>query len=475
MRYPVLSMVAMSVIAALATVGCDKSKDADAAQAQAAAMQMPPAVVNVMPVQFQTVPLSKELSGKVVAYQEAIVTPQVTGIIEKQLFQDGRFVKQGQPLYQINADTYANTLAGSEADLAKAQASINTAKANYNNAIASLESRQAELALARANQKRLNSLKGTDAISAQEVDVGATTVDTAEAAVRNAQAQVGVAKANIEAAQAAAQGVQQVINTNKINYARTRVVAPMSGVTGRSAVDVGALATAGQTQMVTISQLNPIYVDISQSSAELLALRQSMMQGDVNAANTAQVQLILPDGSTYPVTGQLRFEEARVDSNTGAVNLRAVFPNDNGVLLPGMAVNARLIQGVIPNAVLLPQSAVTRTAKGDATVYIVDANKKIQVRPIQTQGTYQGNWIVTDGLQQGENVVVIGGMKVKPDQQVEVKPYVPDSEGQVANAPMAARANAVTAANASSPSAQPTAPSTNPPAATGRTNASAAR
>ena len=173
--------------------------------------------------------------------------------------------------------------------------------------------------MARANQKRLNSLKGTDAISAQEVDVGATTVDTAEAAVRNAQAQVGVAKANIEAAQAAAQGVQQVINTNKINYARTRVVAPMSGVTGRSTVDVGALATAGQTQMVTISQLNPIYVDISQSSAELLALRQSMMQGDVNAANTAQVQLVLPDGSTYPVTGQLRFEEARVDSNTGAV------------------------------------------------------------------------------------------------------------------------------------------------------------
>ena len=423
MRYPVLLMVSLASCSLL--VACNKSDQATAQGGAAAAQQkMPPTIVNVQAVNFQTIPLTKQLSGKVVAYQEATVTPQVSGIIDRQLFREGAFVKQNQPLYQINSDNYTNVLAGSRATLEQNIASINTAKANYNNALAVLESRQAELALVQTNLNRLKQLRGTDAISSQEYDQGATQVRTAQAAVKNAQAQVGVAQANIEAAQAAARGAQQSVNNNQLNMNRTVVKAPISGITSRATVNVGALATAGSTQMVTISQLNPIYVDISQSSAEMLALRQQFASGTLSTPKTAQVQLKLADGSTYPVIGQLRFEEAKVDSTTGTVNLRAVFSNDNFVLLPGMMVNAELIQGIINNAVLLPQSAIIRTAKGESTVYVVDANSKVQVRPVTVQGTYQGQWIVTSGLKQGEQVVMVGAAKVKPDQQVKAMPYV---------------------------------------------------
>ena len=422
MRYPVLLMVSLASCSLL--VACNKSDQATSQGGAAAAQQkMPPTIVNVQAVNFQTIPLTKQLSGKVVAYQEATVTPQVSGIIDRQLFREGAFVKQNQPLYQINSDNYTNVLAGSRATLEQNIASINTAKANYNNALAVLESRQAELALVQTNLNRLKQLRGTDAISSQEYDQGATQVRTAQAAVKNAQAQVGVAQANIEAAQAAARGAQQSVNNNQLNMNRTVVKAPISGITSRATVNVGALATAGSTQMVTISQLNPIYVDISQSSAEMLALRQQFASGTLSTPKTAQVQLKLADGSTYPVIGQLRFEEAKVDSTTGTVNLRAVFSNDNFVLLPGMMVNAELIQGIINNAVLLPQSAIIRTAKGESTVYVVDANSKVQVRPVTVQGTYQGQWIVTSGLKQGEQVVMVGAAKVKPDQAVKVIPY----------------------------------------------------
>lgn len=426
MRYPVLLMVSLASCSLL--VGCNKSEQAAQQQGGGGAaggqMQIPPTIVNVQPVTFQTIPLTKELSGKVVAYQQAIVTPQVSGIIDRQLFREGSFVKQNQPLYQINTDSYTSVLAGSRANLDQSMASVNTAKANYNNALAVLESRQVELSLAQTNLNRLQQLRGTDAISSQEYDQGVTQVRTAQAAVKNAQAQVGVAQANIAAAQAAARGAQQSVNSNQLTMNRTIVKAPISGITSRSNVNVGALATAGTTQMVTVSQLNPIYVDISQSSAELLALRQQYASGKLSTPRTVQVQLKLADGSTYPAVGQLRFEEAKVDTTTGTVNLRAVFSNDNYVLLPGMMVNAQLIQGIVNNAVLLPQSAINRTAKGESTVYVVDANNKIQVRPVTIQGTHQGQWIVTSGLKQGEQVVMIGGAKVKPDQQVKVMPYV---------------------------------------------------
>jgi membrane fusion protein (multidrug efflux system) len=203
---------------------------------------------------------------------------------------------------------------------------------------------------------------------------------------------------------------------------RTIVRAPLTGRSDRSSVTAGTLVNASQSEpLVTISRLDPIYVDISQSSSELLQLRQQIAEGKAQAGMNS-VELVLEDGSVYPVRGKLALSEAKVDQSTGAVTLRAIFPNPNNVLLPGMYVSARLTQSVIPNAALVPQSAVMRTPKGDSQVYIVDENNQIQVRPVTINGTYDGQWVVTDGLSSGDKLVVIGGSKVKPEQEVVVKP-----------------------------------------------------
>nr|WP_227680720.1 efflux RND transporter periplasmic adaptor subunit [Psychrobacter proteolyticus] len=200
------------------------------------------------------------------------------------------------------------------------------------------------------------------------------------------------------------------------------VRAPLTGRTDRSSFTAGTLVSAGQADpLVTISRLDPIYVDISQSSSELLKLRQQIADGTAQPGMNS-VELVLEDGSVYPVRGKLALSEAKVDESTGAVTLRAIFPNSNNMLLPGMYVTARLTQSVITNAALVPQSAVTRTPKSETQVYIVDENNKIQVRPVTINGTYDGQWVVTEGLKAGDKVVVIGGAKVKPEQEVVAKP-----------------------------------------------------
>lgn len=419
---PLAVMLILAMTAPLALTACGKKEGA--AGAGGAAQQMPPTVVNVMPVQFQTIPLVTELAGRTVAFQEATVTPQVTGVIEQQLFREGSVVRQGQPLYKINADNYTSTAASAAADLEKARAAEGSAQANVANAAANLKSAEVQYNLANVKLKRLASLIASDAVSKQEYEVQAADLATKAASVESARSNLQVARAAVASAAANVKGVQAMIRASQLNLSRTTITAPMSGVASRPLVNVGALVTAGQTQIMTISRLDPIYVDISQSAAELLALRQQMMKGQVGQAHSAEVRLKLSDGSLYPVAGQLSFEEAKVDPATGAINLRAIFRNPNYMLLPGMFVNAQVIQGVINNGVLLPQSAINRTAKGETTVNIVDANNKIQVRPVTVQGTYQGKWIITSGLQQGENVVIIGGSRAKPDQDVVVKPYV---------------------------------------------------
>lgn len=463
------TLLAVAIASSLFLVACNKSDPAKASAAGAgAAQQMPPPVVNVMPVQFQTVPLVKKLAGRAVAMQEAVVVPQATGIITQQLFREGSMVKQGQALYRLNPDNYTSALAGSKAQLAQSQAGVQTAQANHANAVAALRSREAELRLAQKKYQRLIDIakvkETAGAISIQEIDIAKTQVETAQAAVANAMAQIKVAEAGINSAKASVEGVQQTINSNQLNVNRTTVTAPLSGYIRKSNVDVGALVTAGQTQMTTIANLNGIYVDISQSSAEMLEFQQQVQKGKLATPNSAAVRLILADGSTYPLMGQLSFADQVVDKATGAVTLRAIFKN-NGMLLPGMFVNAEVLQGEVPNAVLLPQSAIIRTPKGETTVYIVGADNKIQVRPVKVNGTHQGQWIVTEGLKQGENVVILGGAKVKPDQQVEVKPYVAseDNLNNLGNKPATAVSNAPTNASATS------APSSASPSATATT------
>ncbi|AAZ19423.1 RND membrane fusion protein AcrA [Psychrobacter arcticus 273-4] len=421
MKHSYLALVIATVLSGAVLVGCDKKEDA-AGDAAAAQQQMPPSVVNVQTVTFDTVPQVQIFAGRTAAYQTADVRPQVSGIIDEVLFREGSNVKKGQPLYRINTDNYATSITSGQAAIAQAEANYQTALANNANAKADLASRQASLSQAQNDLQRLQGLVAIDAISKQQYDQAQTTVRTAQAAVQSANAAISQSQAGIESAKAGIQTAKAGLQASTLDLNRTIVRAPISGRTDRSSVTAGTLVSSGQpTPLVTISRLDPIYVDISQSSSELLKLRQQISAGKAQAGMNS-VELVLEDGSTYPVRGELALSEAKVDESTGAVTLRAVFPNNSNILLPGMYVSARLTQSVITNAALVPQSAVMRSTKSETQVYIVDENNKIQVRPVTINGTYQGQWVVTDGLQAGDKVVIIGGAKVKPEQEVIAKP-----------------------------------------------------
>lgn len=420
MKHSYLALVIASVLSGAVLVGCNKNEGA--ADGQAAEQQMPPAVVNVQTVTLETVPQVQTFSGRTAAYQTADVRPQVNGVIDEVLFQEGSNVKKGQPLYRINTDNYTSSIASGQAAVQQAQANYQTAQANNANAKAELASRQASLAQAQNDLQRLEGLVSIDAISKQQYDQAQTEVRTAQAAVQSAIAAVGQTQAGIESARAGIQTAQAGLEASNLDLNRTIVRAPLTGRTDRSSVTAGTLVSASQADpLVTISRLDPIYVDISQSSSELLRLRQQISEGKAQPGMNS-VELVLEDGSVYPVRGKLALSEAKVDESTGAVTLRAIFPNNNNILLPGMYVTARLTQSVISNATLVQQSSVMRTPKGETQVYIVDENNKIQVRPVTINGTYNGQWVVTDGLQAGDKLVVIGGSKVKPEQEVVAKP-----------------------------------------------------
>jgi len=420
MKHSYLALVIASVLSATVLVGCDNKEDA--AAGENAQQQMPPAVVNVQTVSFDTVPQVQTFSGRTAAYQTADVRPQVSGVIDEVLFREGSNVKKGQPLYRINTDNYTTSVASGQAAVAQAQANRQTAIANNANAKAELASRQASLAQAINDFQRLKGLVEIDAISKQQYDQAQTQVRTAQAALESARAAVGQTEASIRSAEAGIKTAQSNLDASALDLNRTIVRAPLTGRSDRSSFTAGTLVNASQSEpLVTISRLDPIYVDISQSSSELLQLRQQIAEGKAQAGMNS-VELVLEDGSVYPVRGKLALSEAKVDQSTGAVTLRAIFPNPNNVLLPGMYVSARLTQSVIPNAALVPQSAVMRTPRGDSQVYIVDENNQIQVRPVTINGTYDGQWVVTDGLSSGDKLVVIGGSKVKPEQEVVVKP-----------------------------------------------------
>lgn len=368
---------------------------------------MPPTTVEVQVVQLGYVPITSTFSGRVSAVEVSEVRPQVSGIIDEILFQEGGLVKAGQPLYRINPDNYSSSAAQSEAALNQARANVGTAKA-------SLIAAQASFEQAKADLKRYEGLLEVEAISRQAYDQAITAVKTAGAAVEQAKANLASSEATVRSAEAGLAG-------SRLDLSRTIVRAPISGRAGISSVTKGALVASGQaSSLVTISRADNVYVDISQSSSEILKLREQLSSGVVGQGSS-EVQLVLEDGSVYPVTGRLSFANAEVNQNTGAVTIRAVFPNPQGLLLPGMYVNARVNQTVVGNAVALPQTAITLTPKGEAQVYVVGDDKKIAVRSVKTAGTVDGKWVVTEGLKTGDKVVVMGGAKVKPDQQVEVK------------------------------------------------------
>jgi len=351
-------------------------------EVQAAKPAVPPPPVSVILLQSSSVPIQTVLPGRTAAYQVAEIRPQVSGLLQERLFREGMAVEAGQPLYQIDPAPYRVALASAEANQARAEASLQDA---------------------RATTSRYQSLVGQNTVSRMAYDKAVATQAQAEA-------EVAVAKAAVESA--------------RIDLERTRITSPISGRTSRSNLTVGALVTANQAaELLTVTQLDPILLDVTQPAETLLRLRREIQEGRLHRGedDTVEVRLSLGDGTEYPLPGRLQFAEATVDRDTGSVTMRAVFPNPDGMLMPGLFVRARLDAGVAQNALLVPQQAVTRNARGEATTLIVDAQGAVRQRVIETKQAVGNQWLVTSGLSAGERVVVQGMQRVRDGVKPEVR------------------------------------------------------
>jgi membrane fusion protein (multidrug efflux system) len=355
---------------ALAAVGCSKP--------QAAAPPM--REVGYVTMEAQPVTLTTELAGRTNPHAVAEVRPQVSGIILKRLFKEGGEVKAGSALYQIDPATY---------------------QAARDQAAAQLASAQASLAAAKSKADRYAKLLAAQAVSSQDAE-------DAEAAARQADAAVQQAAASLKSAE--------------INLAYTRISAPITGQIGRSSVTAGALVTANQaTSLATIYQLDPIYVDITESSNKLAQLRKALASGSVQPAG-ADVSIVLDDGSIYSEPGRIEFSETEVDEATGAVTIRATVPNPDKLLLPGQFVRVIVNQGVLPDGILAPQQGVTRDSTGAAIALVVDGDNKVEGRRLVADRAIGDQWLVTSGLKPGDRLIVEGTDRVKLGQTVKTAP-----------------------------------------------------
>lgn len=378
LRTVTIATIAGTVLAGLLLSGCGKSKSAG---------QKPPAgppEVGIITIQPQRAVITTELPGRTSAALVAEVRPQVNGIIQKRVFTEGSDVKAGQLLYQIDPATYQAAFASARAAEARAEAN---------------------LLPARLKEERYKELVKIKAVSQQDYE-------NTYAAFKQAEADLAFAKAAVE--------------TARINLAYTRVTAPISGRIGRSTVTDGALVTANQAAaLATIQQLGSMYVDITQSSAELLRLQQSLASGQLTkgGAARAKVKLLLENGATYPLEGTLKFSDVTVDPSTGSVTLRSLFANPQQLLLPGMFVRAVVQEGVKEQAILVPQRGVTRNPAGNPMVMVVGAEEKVEPRLIKTDRTVGDSWLVTEGLKPGDRVILEGLQKARPGTPVKAVPF----------------------------------------------------
>jgi len=373
---PIYFVMAMALSVFLPVGGCGDRK------------QSPPPSsvpeVAVLTVRPEPVELTTELPGRTTAYRVAEIRPQINGIVLKRMFREGADVTSGEVLYQIDPASYQSALTNARASLSRAEAN---------------------LPAVRSRAERYKDLIADKAVSQQDCDDAAATLKQAEADVEYWKAAVETARINLE---------------------YTRVTAPISGRIGRSAVTEGALVTAHQPlALATIQQLDPIYMDVPQSTVELLRLKSRLKAGhlDRSGANQKKVQLLLEDGTTYPEEGTLEFQDVTVDPTTGSVILRTVFPNPQGVLLPGMFERAVVKEGVNRRAILIPQQAVSRDPKGNPTVLIVDAGEKVQPRMVEIDRAIGDKWLVSSGISAGDRVIVEGLQRARPGASVKVVPF----------------------------------------------------
>ncbi|PWS55118.1 efflux RND transporter periplasmic adaptor subunit [Pseudoalteromonas sp. US3C1013] len=368
-RSRIAFFVFSALVGSVALSGCDQVAEQPKASAPAATP------VGVVTLNSQAITLKKELPGRVSAFQIAEIRPQVSGIVQSRLFEEGTQVEKGQALYQINPDIFEAELAASKAAVARAEASIASSK---------------------SKASRYKELLAIKAVSQQDFD-------EADAASKQASAELLTAQAQLKSAQ--------------INLDYSHVSSPISGQISKSSVTVGALVSAGQTSaLATVTQLDPIYVDLTQSSNELTKLKRALASGALGVDSTTQtdVELIMEDGSVYPHKGTLQFSEVTVDPSTGSVTLRAKFPNPEKLLLPGMYVRAEVVEGVKSDAILAPQRGVSRNTKGEPTAMVVSKNNTVESRVLKVERTLGANWLVSEGLADGDQLIVEGLQKIRP-------------------------------------------------------------
>ncbi|MDR0563665.1 MAG: efflux RND transporter periplasmic adaptor subunit [Azoarcus sp.] len=379
-RFRQSALLATALASALTLTACDRSSSAAAQKGPGGGM--PPTTVSVIVTTAETAPLVTELPGRTTPFMVAELRPQVTGIIQKRLFTEGSLVTEGQTLYQIDPSTY---------------------QAAYNSAAANKARAEANLYNARLKAERYAELVNIEAVSKQAND-------DASAALKQAEADVAATRAALDKA--------------RIDLDFTHVKSPIHGHIGRSSVTPGALVTANQpAALATVQQLDPIYVDLTQSSADMQRMRRDVESGKITLSdeNNIPVELVLEDGSQYEHPGILAFAEVSVDIATGSVTLRARFPNPNSTLLPGMYVRARLVQGQTDQAIMLPQEALTHDQRGNSIVMVVNAQNMVESRQVQTRGLQGNKWVVTDGLSPNEKVIVEGLQKARPGQIVQAQ------------------------------------------------------
>jgi len=343
---------------------------------------MPTPTVGFVVLRTQPVTLTTELPGRVSAMESSDVRPQISGVVRRRAFVEGSLVRAGQVLYEIEDSPYRATLLNAQGQLAQAEANIRSTQL------------QAD---------RYRQLVAINGVSKQDAD-------NAEAAAAQARAAVVAQRGALKSAE--------------VSLGFTRIRAPISGRIGRSLFTPGALVQTGQTDpLATIQRMDQVYVDVTQSAADLLSLRAAMNGGDITqpGPDSARVQLILPNGAVYPVEGVLRFADVTVDPTTGAVDVRAIFPNPNGVLLPGLYVRARLIEGVRQQGLLAPQAGVSHNERGQATALVLGPGNVVAQRIVKTEQAIGDSWVVTDGLKAGDKLIVEGLLNLHPGAKVNAR------------------------------------------------------
>jgi len=403
--------------------GCDRSTQS----------QPPPTVPEVATVivKPQKMVLTTELPGRTTALRIAEIRPQVSGLIQKRLFTEGSDVKAGQSLYQIDQAPFKAAINSAKANLAAMQKSADRARAALEASLAGVTRQRATLDLARTNRERFEEAFRDRAVSTSQRDQAVTEAAVAEATLRSAEAQVKSDRTAIATAEAGIQQAEATVETARINLGYTKITAPISGRIGRSNVTVGAIVTAYQPiPLATIQQMDPIYVDVPQSTTQLLRLKQRSGKGQfiIDGEGQRKVKLLLEDGTPYPSEGTLQFRDVTVDPTTGSVVLRMVFPNPKYALLPGMFVRAVVQEGIAEQGILVPQQGVTRDPKGNPITLIVDDAGKVQQRMLTLDRAMGDKWLVSSGLEPGDHLIVEGLQKVRPGTPVKEVPFDAGSE-----------------------------------------------